>query len=69
MNNGGLAFPQEHTKDCLHCYAGMSLRDFFACHIMQSLVKPNVESTITDAENAYRYATLLIKAREKDYTT
>jgi hypothetical protein len=69
MENGGSAFPNVNLEhgNRRACSIGMSLRDYFACHIMESLVKPTVEVTQADADKAYQIATMMIIARDKEY--
>jgi hypothetical protein len=67
MEDGGPAFPLEHSVHCRGCHQGMSLRDYFACHIIQGLLTPGGQITIADAEKAYQAATAMVEARKKDY--
>ena len=68
MENGGGAFPLEHSMSCRGCHDGMSLRDYFACHIAESLIKSGGTFGSADAEKAYQAATTLLAARIKEYT-
>lgn len=67
IKNGDPAFPHEHHKGCIHCHHGMSLRDYFACHIMETLITPGLAPNATTAEKSYQWATLMIDARTKEY--
>lgn len=61
--DGGEAFPHEHYKGCLHCAHGMSLRDYLACHIMETLITPGLAPNIETAQRAYEWAGFMLQAR------
>jgi hypothetical protein len=57
---GGPAFPLD---DGVH--RGMTLRDYFAAKAMQGLLTRIARSGTEQAEEAYRIADAMLKAREK----
>jgi len=62
QNDGGPAFPLHERDDALK---GMSLRDWFAGQALAGLQFMDTERTYgTDAENCYRMADAMIKARQ-----
>jgi hypothetical protein len=67
MHNGGPAFPVEHNAHSRAAHEGMTLRDYFACHIVQAMLRPTIPLTMADFETAYHYATMMVTARQKEY--
>ena len=73
VKDGGPAFPQVDVKDAHGMLvpdrqAGMTLRDYFAAKVMHAIVSRGVVKDIsieTYAENAYRVADIMLKARMK----
>ena len=63
MENGGCAFPHEHHKGCSHCEHGASLRDYFACHVLGSLLVPGNQPSLDKAKESYKWATYMVEAR------
>lgn len=70
-NNGGPAFPQidPDPSGDTPMYEGMSLRDYFACQVVGSLVQQYANNGIAEPERvskrAYLYADAMLKARDK----
>jgi hypothetical protein len=64
-DTGGYAFP--HTIEHLHkpVTAGMTLRDYFAAKVMQSIIAMEGADPATAAGIAYTCADAMLKAREK----
>ena len=60
-NTGGPAFPV--TTSCAPDYDGMTLRDYFAAKAMQ-MTFPLCGTKTTAAEECYRIADAMLKARE-----
>jgi hypothetical protein len=69
MENGGCAFPHEHHRGCTHCEHGMALRDYFACHILDGIIKPGDSPSLIKAQEAYQWSAYMIEARKQDYPT
>ena len=61
-DTGGPAFPspREHTTK-----EGMTLRDYFAARVMQSIIAMEGADPATAAGSAYTCADAMLKAREK----
>lgn len=66
VENGGAAFPQEHSITRKGADRGMSLRDYFACHVIEGMLLPERSPDISDARKAYQWADLLIQARQEE---
>ena len=66
INDGGPAFPlQSIGPEFAPGYAGMTLRDWFAGQALVGLsVRREGKCDADDAENAYRLADAMLKARE-----
>jgi hypothetical protein len=64
--NGGPAFPLEHHATCKSCNVGMSLRDYFACHVFEGMLNPGGIFTQEMADKAYQAADLLLTSRVKE---
>lgn len=78
INDGGSAFPEIHTdtvgergdyRQETYSVGGMSLRDYFAAQALSgTLARPVTGHSITyldRANDAYRYADAMLKAREE----
>ena len=65
-DNGGPAFPTEHT-DASGLYDGMTLRDYFAAHALQGGLAHNRPAADTAgwAKWAYQVADAMLAARDK----
>jgi hypothetical protein len=61
--DGGPAFPLEHHHPAAGCHVGMSLRDYLACHILESIIAPGTDPNLATAQKAYEWAGLMIQAR------
>ena len=64
---GGPAFPTDYEKFC-DGFGGMTLRDYFAGHAMQSVLllsRPGIDDPAFTARAAYAYADAMIAERSK----